>query len=80
MLMISVTPFNAGWAVRAQGMDNDMVFASGAKAEAAARRLAGNIAATGQAAEIAIWLRGGVLAGRFICPPTSELAADEARP
>jgi hypothetical protein len=65
MLMISVTPFNEGWAVRAQGMDNAMVFASGAKAEAAARRLAGNMAASGQPAEIEIWLRDGLLGGRF---------------
>jgi hypothetical protein len=77
MLMISVTPFNVGWAVHAEGMDNDMVFASGAKAEAAARRLAGNIAAAGEPAGIEIWLRGGVLGGRFICPPKLQNQADE---
>jgi len=66
---ISVKPFAAGWAVASDGADNTMLFLSGAKAEAAARSLARNVAKAGKAAEIEIWLRDGRLAGRLVCPP-----------
>jgi hypothetical protein len=73
VLVISVKPLEAGWAVSAKGLDDQMVFTSGAKAETAARQWAGRIAATGEPAEIEIWLRDGALGGRFICPPTTPL-------
>jgi hypothetical protein len=66
--IISVTPVGDGWAVTTDAFDSDMMFLSGAKAEAAARRLARTLAQNGQNAEIRIFLRGGALAGRFAVP------------
>jgi hypothetical protein len=45
-----------------------MMFLSGAKAEAAARRLAATLARNGENSEIRIFLRDGRLAGRVIKP------------
>jgi hypothetical protein len=67
-LKIAVVPLGDGWAVRAGGFENDMLFAAGAKAEAAARDLARRIALGGRTAEVAIYLRDGALAGRFLHP------------
>ena len=65
---IRVTPAGGGWAVKADGFDNEMLFFSGASAESAARKLAAKVADAGKAAEILIFLRDGSLAGRFVCP------------
>ena len=73
--VISVEPMADGWAVRQDQIDNPQVFASGAKAEDAARRLGARLARGGDAAEIRIYLRDGALGGRFLCPPCSEQAA-----
>ena len=67
-LTISVVPAGDGWAVRSAEFDNDMLFQAGAKAEAAARALARRYADEGVAAEVAIFLRNGALAGRFLHP------------
>jgi hypothetical protein len=67
-LKISVVPLGSGWAVRSSSFENEMLFAAGAKAEAAARDLAHRYAARGQSAEVAIFLRDGALAGRFLHP------------
>lgn len=67
-LKISVVPAGDGWAVRSAGFENDMLFAAGAKAEAAARDLARRIAQNGRSAEVAVYLRDGALAGRFLHP------------
>jgi hypothetical protein len=72
---ICVRPFDAGWSVASDGADNDMLFLSGAKAEAAARALGRILADSGFPAKIEIWLRDGCLAAQFICPPASSLAA-----
>jgi hypothetical protein len=77
-LKISVVPIGDGWAVRSAGVDNDMLFAAGAKAEAAARDLARRIAQSGRATEVSIFLRNGALAGRFLHPPAET--ADAAMP
>lgn len=66
--LIVVEPFASGWAVRHAEARNSLVFASGAKAEDAARRLGARLALAGIAAEIRVYLRGGALAGRFLCP------------
>lgn len=65
-LKISVLPAGDGWAVRSSSFENDMLFVAGAKAEAAARDLARRYAARGESAEVAIFLRDGALAGRFV--------------
>jgi hypothetical protein len=67
-LKISVVPVGNGWAVRSDGFENDMLFNAGAKAEAAARALARRCALSGESAEVAIYLRDGALAGRFLVP------------
>jgi hypothetical protein len=66
--VISVSPVGDGWAVRTDAFESEMLFLSGAKAEAAARRLAGAWARSGESAEIRIFLRDGALAGRFDIP------------
>ena len=64
--IISVQPFGDGWSVRSDAFDSEMMFLSGAKAEAAARRLAEKLTRRGESAEIRIFLRDGQLAGRFV--------------
>jgi hypothetical protein len=71
-LEISVVPAGDGWAVRSAGFENDMLFAAGAKAEAAARDLARRYAQSGGIAEVAIYLRNGALAGRFLHAATGK--------
>ncbi|HWA60672.1 MAG TPA: hypothetical protein VG939_04820 [Caulobacteraceae bacterium] len=66
--VIRVEPVEGGWALRQATVDNPQLFASGAKAEDAARRLADRLARAGSDAEIRIFLRDGSLAGRFLCP------------
>ncbi|MGI8841182.1 MAG: hypothetical protein ACR2F8_10465 [Caulobacteraceae bacterium] len=73
--VISVEPLAHGWALRQPAVDNPQVFVSGAKAEDAALRLGARLAAAGDAAEIRIYLRGGALGGRFLCPARPEIAA-----
>jgi len=65
--VIVVEPFAHGWAVKQPSVDNSQVFASGAKAEAAARNLGARLANAGVPAEIQVYLRDGALAGRFVC-------------
>lgn len=67
--IISVQPLGDGWSVRSDAFDSEMMFLSGAKAEAAARRLAETLARNGQHSEIRIFLRDGQLAGRFVTAP-----------
>ncbi len=66
--VITVTATEGGWTVRHDFATNAMMFRSGAKAEAAARKLGQTLARNGAPAEIQIFLRGGALAGRFVCP------------
>ena len=69
--IISVQPFGDGWSVRSDAFDSEMMFLSGAKAEAAARRLADKLTKAGESAEIRIFLRDGQLAGRVVRPGRS---------
>jgi hypothetical protein len=71
--IVSVIPVSGGWAVTTRSLAGPMVFFSGAKAEAAARRLAETIARRGETVEIRIYLRDGSLAGRFVCAPMVDL-------
>lgn len=66
MQTVSVVPAENGWAVQSDAIDNAMLFRSGAKAEAAARRLARALAQRGVPVEILIHLRNGEKAGRFL--------------
>jgi hypothetical protein len=64
--IISVQPCGDGWRLCSDGFDGEMMFLSGAKAEAAARRLADTFAQAGDNAEIRIYLRDGHLAGTVL--------------
>ena len=66
--IISVQPLGDGWSVRSDAFDSEMMFLSGAKAEAAARRLADKLGRSGESAEIRIYLRDGQLAGSVSRP------------
>lgn len=65
---IVIEPLAEGWALRQDKVDNPQIFSSGAKAEDAARRLAARLARAGQASEIQVFLRDGVMAGRIEWP------------
>jgi hypothetical protein len=67
-LLITVTPSGLGWTVQSAALDGDIFFSSGAKAEAAARRLAQRIAEDGGTAELRIVVRDGSLGGAFLYP------------
>lgn len=77
MLSVTVSPADVGWAVRSDAIDNELVFTSGAKAEAAAKRLAEALAQGGEPVEIIIHLRDGGRAARFVCPPPHGEAAND---
>jgi hypothetical protein len=64
--VISVKPVGDGWSVQSDAFDGEMMFLSGAKAEAAARRLAQTVAKSGQDAEIRIFLRDGARAAQMV--------------
>ena len=66
---LSVRPRNGAWSLTGDFFDNEMLFASGGKAEAAAQSLGRRVAGSGRTAQIEIWVRDGTLAGRFVCPP-----------
>ena len=66
---ITVEPLGPGWAVRADALDNPMIFFSGAQAELAARHLGERLANAGLYGVIEVRLRGGALGGRYLCPP-----------
>ncbi len=69
--VITVAPEQDGWMVAHDGASQQR-FQSGATAEAIARQLGQAIARGGRAAEVRIFLRDGSLAGRFLCPVTSN--------
>ena len=68
MQAISVEPFGEGWVVRSDQMTYGMVYRSGRHAEDSAKGLGERLAEAGQPVEIRIFVRGGALVGRFICP------------
>lgn len=79
MRSVRVTPAGTGWAVHCDDIDNEMMFRSGAKAEAAARRLAQALADAGEPVEIEIHLRDGGHAARFVCVPAALADPSEVR-
>lgn len=72
MQVIAVEPLGDAWAVRVEGLE-PQVYASGAKAEDAAKTVATRLAATGEHVELHVLLRDGRKGARFVClPPISE--------
>lgn len=72
--LVIVEPVGGAWLVRADAIGFSEHFQNGRDAELAAKALATKIEASGSAAEIEIFLRGGALAGRFVWPPTPRNA------
>ena len=72
-LEITVRPVGDHWNLIAPGFGVDLLFASGARAEAEGRELARRLAAEGRDAELVIVVRGGEVAGRLAFP--AEVAA-----
>ncbi len=73
--VITVAPAQDGWCVRRDASGASQIFASGAKAETAARQWGEALARAGQAAEIHIYLRDGSLGGRRVCAPREAIPA-----
>lgn len=66
---LTVEPLDFGWSLKVSGLC-EMLFRSGAAAEAAARRLATRLAMAGEPAKLVLRLRDGSIAGRFLAPPS----------
>jgi len=67
--VVMVRPTGAGWCVEAEFLAAPLMFTSGGKAEATAKRLALALASTGKWAEIQVFAKDWKLAGRYACPP-----------
>ncbi len=65
--IIRVEPLVGGWMVRPSDRAQAEVYASGARAEEAALRLAARLSEAGHSSEVVVYLRDGALAGRFVC-------------
>lgn len=78
MHLIEVAPFSDGWRVHVDRVAHDMVFRSGGRAEAAARRLAERLGRAGQMSELRIRLRDDSLAASQVWPAASRSPAVEA--
>ena len=77
--MIKVEPYGKHWKVWSDTLDEDMMFQSGAAAEAAARLLADAAAKAGQNAEVRIYLRDGSVGACLPYPPRAAASRSPAR-
>ena len=76
MYKIAVRPADSGWSMRIDSFAGEERFLGGAKAEDSARAIANRLAATGEIADIEIWLRDGQLAKRLcVSPPPPRLVS-----
>lgn len=66
---IFVEPAEDGWIVRGDFSGGPKTFATGARAEQAARELSHALSDAGQLVVLDIRLRDGARAGRFVFPP-----------
>lgn len=69
---IKVAHLGRNWRVTSGGIETEMVFQSGATAEAAARLLANQTVKRGRTVQTEIFLKDGALAGRLQCPPLPD--------
>ena len=75
MAQIVVAPIEGGWLVQ-RGTAEPWMFETGAQAEWCARRLGQVLAEGGEAVEILVYLKDGILAGRIQCEPSPAVYAD----
>lgn len=78
MRTLEVRPLAFGWSLSLGGLAEATVYRSGAAAEAAGRRLAGRLAAAGEAVKLMIRLKDGSLGGRLLFPPGLQGEVPEA--
>ena len=72
MQTIIVEPYANSWSVCVKGIEPQL-YASGAKAEQAAKHIASRLASIGEQVELHVMLRGGQKGARFVClPPLSD--------
>ena len=76
---ITVTPISDGWTIKCAARERDLLFRSGAAAEAAAHNLGAEIAQAGDTALIEIYLRDGALGGRYVHAPKTGHRPPEVR-
>jgi len=72
MHTVVVEPLPVGWRVAASADIGDQYFLSGKSAERSARHLAQQLATAGELTELALRLRGGALAARYLCLPPAR--------
>jgi hypothetical protein len=79
--VIVVAPIEGGWLVQ-RGTAEPWMFETGAEAEWCARRLGQVLAEGGEPAEVLVYLKDGVLAGRILCEaaPSVYIEADAREP
>jgi hypothetical protein len=70
-LSISIEPTGDGWTLKSAPLGLDLVFATGGQAEANGRKLASHLARSGQAVELEIILRDGVVAAVIPFAPSA---------
>lgn len=68
-ITVSVTPIESGWSVHRDPGGETLVFRSGGRAEAAARRVAEAARRSGMEAEVVIHARDGACVGRLSYQP-----------
>lgn len=78
MHRLTVAPLADGWRLSVDGVQNDMVFASGRAAESAARRLAVRLSRAGTPSEVRIRLRDNSLGARLVWPPAGKGGSAES--
>jgi hypothetical protein len=78
MRVLTIRPLALGWALSLAGVE-EMLFSSGAEAEASARRLAARLSDIGEAVKLIVTLRDGSVAGRFLFPPLGPAIGEELR-
>ena len=77
-LSITVLPVGRGWVLRSAALGSEQFFASGGRAEDAARSLAQRLASAGRDTELEIRLRDGALAGLLSYPAIASAAGEAA--
>jgi len=69
---VFVEPSGDGWIVRGDFSESPLEYATGARAEQAARDLSHRLADAGEPVVLEIRLRDGARAGRFLFPPYGD--------
>jgi hypothetical protein len=77
---IAVRAASFGWSLHIDEQSEALLFATGGKAEAMARKVARHLAEAGETTDIAIYLRDGSLAGLLRSTPQTPVARPRGGP